>query len=262
MERAIILAAGLGERLVRGKPYPKPLNPVNGVPLIVRVLRGLELAQIEEAVVVVGHLGDVLVQQLRAHRFELALRFVHNTEFLKPNGTSLLKAKRFVEGPTYLLMSDHIWSPDLIQRLRRFPLAADEAVLGVDFKITQCIDLDDATKVALRGDRIERIGKQLVRYDALDTGVFRITPAVVEALERVEGPQGCSLSQGIAELARDARMRCVDIEDASWVDVDTPLALAHAERLLRKHGPRLRPQRPDTGVTMPGLGSALLARPA
>jgi len=254
MERAIILAAGKGERLVRGKPYPKPLCPVNGVPLIVRVLRGLEAAKVEEVGVVVGYLADTLVEALRGYRFELELRFVANQEFDKPNGSSLLKAKALVTGPTWLLMSDHLWSTDLLPCVRRFPLAADEAVLGVDFKIGQCIDLDDATKVALRGDRVEQIGKELPRYDALDTGVFRITPAVIEALERVDGPDGCSLSQGMAALAREGRMRVVDVEDATWVDVDTPLALAHAERLLRRYGSALRPT-----PSQPGISPALSA---
>jgi choline kinase len=248
MERAIILAAGRGERLVNGKPYPKPLKPVNGVPLIVRVLRSLEQARIEEVAIVVGHLGDVLIEALREERFNLELRFVRNDEVHKPNGTSLLKAKAFVTEPTFLMMSDHLWSPDLLQRVRRFALASDEAVLGVDFKIADCFDIDDATKVALRGDRITRIGKELPHYDALDTGMFRITPAVIEALERVEGPNGCSLSQGMAELALSGRMRVVDVEDAAWVDVDTPAALAHAERLLRRYGPTLRPMRSSVGT--------------
>lgn len=248
MERAIILAAGRGERLVNGKPYPKPLKPVNGVALIVRVLRSLELARVEDVTIVVGHLGDVLVDALHQQRFDLDLRFVRNDEVHKPNGTSLLKAKAFVQEPTFLLMSDHLWSPDLLQRVRRFPLATDEAVLGVDFKIADCFDLDDATKVGLRGDRVIRIGKELPSYDALDTGVFRITPAVIEALERVDGPNGCSLSQGMAELARTGRMRVADVEDAAWVDVDTPAALAHAERLLRRHGQSLRPARSSVGV--------------
>jgi choline kinase len=241
MERAIILAAGRGERLVNGKPYPKPLQAINGVPLIVRVLRGLEQAGIEEVGIVLGYLGDVLKEGLSPYRFELDLRFVENPEFHKPNGTSLLAAKELVKGRTYLLMSDHLWSPELIARVRRYPLADDQAVLGIDFKIADCIDLDDATKVAIRGDRIERIGKELPTYDALDTGVFRITPAVIEALERVDGPDGCSLSQGMAALAETGRMRVVDVEDAAWVDVDTPLALEHAERLLRRHGRALRP---------------------
>jgi choline kinase len=252
MERAIILAAGRGERLVRGKPYPKPLTPVNGVPLIVRVLRGLELAGVEQVSVVVGYMGDTLVEGLRRHRFDLDLSLVSNPEFNKPNGTSLLKAKHAVTGPTFLLMSDHLWSPELIHHVRRFPLAADEAVLGIDFKIDACVDLDDATKVAIRGDRVERIGKELPRYDALDTGVFRITPAVIEALERVDGPDGCSLSQGMAQLAASGRMRVVDVEDSVWVDVDTPMALDHAERLVRRYGQSLRgrPRQPSVSVRL------------
>jgi 1L-myo-inositol 1-phosphate cytidylyltransferase len=256
MERAIILAAGRGERLVNGKPYPKPLKLVNGVPLIVRVLRGLELARVEEVAIVVGHLGEVLKEGLSRHRFDFELRFVENQEFHKPNGTSLLKAKSFVRGPTYLVMSDHLWSPDLIQRLRRVAMADDEAVLGVDFKVEQCFDLDDATKVSVRGDRVEQIGKELGCYDALDTGVFRISPAVIEALERVDGPRGCSLSQGIGELARTRRMRVADVEDASWVDIDTPAALAHAEGLLRRYGPMLHPVRSASGLTLAGHSAA------
>ena len=58
--RELSWPAGRGERLVNGKPYPKPLKPVNGVPLIVRVLRSLELTRIEEVTIVVGHLGEVL----------------------------------------------------------------------------------------------------------------------------------------------------------------------------------------------------------
>jgi 1L-myo-inositol 1-phosphate cytidylyltransferase len=244
MSRAIILAAGLGERLVRGKAYPKPLQPVRGVPLIVRVLRNLELAGIDEVGIVVGHLGDVLIDAIDDLPLDLSLHYFWNRQYDKPNGTSLLAAKDFVEGPTFLLMSDHLWSPDLIERVRSYPLQQDQAVLGVDFKIDDCCDLDDATKVSLHGDRIAAIGKQLVDYDALDTGVFRITPAVIRALERIDGPNGCSLSQGMAELARDGRMRAVDVGDAAWVDVDTPLAQGHAEKLLRLYGAALRPLLP------------------
>jgi 1L-myo-inositol 1-phosphate cytidylyltransferase len=246
MSRAIILAAGLGERLVHGKAYPKPLQSVRGLPLIVRVLRSLELARVDEVGIVVGHLGDVLINALESLPFKLDLRFFWNREFRKPNGTSLLAAKEFVDGPTFLLMSDHLWSPELIERVRSFPLQSDEAVLGVDFKIADCCDLDDATKVRLDGDRIVGIGKELREYDALDTGVFRITPAVIEALERVDGPTGCSLSQGMAALAQHGKMRAADVGEAAWVDVDTPMAHAHATKLLRRYGPALRPLIPST----------------
>jgi 1L-myo-inositol 1-phosphate cytidylyltransferase len=173
MERAIILAAGRGERLVNGKAYPKPLETVNGVPLIVRVLRNLERAGVEEVGIIVGYLGDVLIRGLSEYRFDIDIRFFWNHRYDKPNGTSLLAAREMVTGPTFLMMSDHLWSPELIQRVRRYPLASDEAVLGIDFKIAECIDLDDATKVAIRGDRVMKIGKTIPHYDGRDRSARR-----------------------------------------------------------------------------------------
>lgn len=240
MERAIILAAGRGERLVNGYAYPKPLKHVLGVPLIERVLRNLRDAGVDEVAIVVGYLGDVLKKAVSAMNVDIDVQFFENDEWHKPNGTSLLKAADFVTGPTFLLMSDHLWSLDLLERVRRCPLADNESLLGIDFKIAECCDLDDATKVAIEGDRIVRISKTLSHYDALDTGVFRITPALIEALRAADGPEGCSLSQGVGALAAEGRMRVVDVESATWVDVDTPEAHAHAEMLLRRMGDGLR----------------------
>jgi choline kinase len=239
-EQAVILAAGRGERLVNGKGIPKPLVSVRGLPLIVRVIRGLERAGVERVAIVTGYLADVLREGVSAHHFDCEIDFVHNPDFHKPNGSSLLCAADFVKGPTWLVMSDHLCSPDLLHAVRRSPVEPDEVVLGVDFRVATCFDIDDATKVALRGDRIVGISKELPRYDAIDTGVFRITPAVIDALRRVDGPDGCSLSQGMEELASKGRLRAVDVEGAMWIDVDTPEAHEQAERLLRRYGASLR----------------------
>ena len=69
--RAIILAAGRGERLVNGYDYPKPLQLVRGVPLIVRVMRGLERSGVTDVAIVTGYLADTLVAGLEEYSFEL-----------------------------------------------------------------------------------------------------------------------------------------------------------------------------------------------
>jgi 1L-myo-inositol 1-phosphate cytidylyltransferase len=242
MKRAIILAAGKGERLVNGLTFPKPLKRVGGVPLIVRAIRNLERAGVEEVVVIVGYLGDVLETSLARYRFGLNLRFVRNDEYNKPNGTSLLKAGEFVKSPTFVLMSDHLWSPDLIGPIDAYPLGADEAVLGIDFDIERCIDIPDATKVLLEGERIIQISKELPKYHALDTGVFKITEALIEELRRVDGPNGCSLSQGVQALAARGAMKAVSVGRAMWIDVDTPLAHGFAETCLTRYGEALQAQ--------------------
>ena len=235
-DRAVILAAGLGSRLADGSPVPKPLREVAGVPLIVRIIRALERGGIREIGIVIGYRGDELRKGLSESEHRAKLSFLPNDEYEKPNGTSLLKARAFVTGPTLLLMSDHLWSPQLLKSVASYPVAEGESVLGVDYRIDACFDLDDATKVQVQGDRIVRIAKELDDYNALDTGFFLITPALIGALDVVNGPEGCSLSQGVAALAKDGRMKAADVGDANWIDVDTPEAHAEAERLIAELG--------------------------
>jgi choline kinase len=248
MRRAIILAAGYGSRLVRASDPPKPLIEVAGRPLLVRIVHQLRECGIREVVVVIGHRAELIRAAIANERLGVDLAFVEHAEYDKPNGTSLLKAAAFVEGPTLLSMSDHLCSQGLIAAVRQSRLSPELAVLGVDRRIGACFDLADATKVRLSGDSIVAIGKKLTDYHALDTGIFRVTPRFVEALAELDGPQGVSLSEGVAHLARLGEFRVVDVGDEPWIDVDTPEAKEAAEVLLARYGddlsarvPRPRP---------------------
>lgn len=240
--RAVILAAGTGSRLREGEDeLPKPLRPVAGVPLIVRVLRTLEAAGIREAVVITGYQGDSVRRALLSEpSLGLRLSFVENPRFDKKNGVSLLSAKAFIDQECILTMSDHLYSPELVRRLLSYELPEGACALGVDYDIERCFDIDDATKVGVDRTHIARIGKELEEYDALDTGVFRISPALVAELAKLEQERGdCSLSDGVQALARRGDFYAFDVGDVRWIDVDTPPALARAEAMLRVFGDSL-----------------------
>jgi len=237
--RAIVLAAGLGSRLSEGGDVtPKPLRRVAGVPLIVRVLRTLEAAGIEQAVVVIGHCGH-LIKDAVAQESELALdvTFVENTDYLKKNGVSVLTAAAFIDQECVLTMADHLYSPELVRRLLAADIPAGGAALAVDYDIPRCFDLDDATKVGVEHGLIVRIAKELDAYDALDTGVFRIGPSLVAELSRVAEQNGdASLSDGVQALSRRGVFAAIDVGEVRWIDVDTQPALERAEAMLRVFG--------------------------
>ncbi len=237
-KRAIILAAGTGSRLVANGTYPKPLKPVAGVPLLVRILRHLQSEGIREAVIVVGYRGDQIRRALRAEpSLGLRLHFVENDEYDRKNGVSILKAASFIDSDCLLSMADHLYSPELVRRVRQFDLPEGACVLGVDRDIERCFDLDDATKVRVSGSRIGDIGKDLGSYDCLDTGVFRISRELVLELARIKEATGdCSLSDGVRALAQRGRFFVCDVGDARWIDVDTPEALERAEAMIRVFG--------------------------
>jgi histidinol-phosphate aminotransferase len=234
-----VLAAGLGSRLTEGGDItPKPLRRVAGVPLIVRVLRTLEAAGLEDAVVVVGHCGQLIKDAVRAEvGLRLQVTFVENTDYLKKNGVSVLAAAGYIDRECVLTMSDHLYSAELVRRLLAAEIPADGAALAVDYDIPRCFDLDDATKVAVERGRIVRIGKELDAYDALDTGVFRIGPSLVAELSRVAELNGdASLSDGVQALSRRGVFAAVDVGEVRWIDVDTQPALERAEAMLRVFG--------------------------
>ena len=241
MKRAVVLAAGTGSRLVSGEVFPKPLKSVGGTPLLLRILRTLAGEGIREVVIVTGYKQDLIRDALEADRsLDVSITFVSNTQFQKKNGVSLLMAREFVEPNTLLTMADHLYAPAIVRRLNAFDLPDGAAALGVDRAIGRCFDIDDATKVRTESGSITDISKELPTYDALDTGVFRIGPALIDALDQVYTAQGdCSLSEGVRALASRGMFFACDVGDARWIDVDTPEALKEAERLLRLFGDSL-----------------------
>ena len=61
----------------------------------------------------------------------------------------------------------------------------------------------------------------------------------IEALQDAEGPDGCTLSEGVTKMIALGKMRAADVGDATWIDVDTPEAHVEAERLIAAYGDTL-----------------------
>ena len=157
---------------------------------------------------------------------------IENPEYHKANGVSALAARAEFDQPFLLLMSDHIFEMKTAKALMRQPIAEDEVILAVDRKLDGIFDLDDATKVRCEGNQVVEIGKDLSRYNALDTGMFLCSPALFSCLESVKKNGDCSLSDGMRKLAQQGKLRAFDIGGGHWQDVDSPQALEHVERIF------------------------------
>ncbi len=234
VNECLILAAGNGSRIASvSGGVPKPLVPLRGIPLLEHVMMSCQEAGISRFVIVVGYRAD-LIRRWFATRppGSISVTVIENVEYHKANGVSALAAKEEFHNPFLLLMADHIFEPKTAKALLRQPLADDEVILAVDPKVDRVFDLDDATKVMRRGNQIVDIGKNLARYDALDTGIFLCSPALFNRLESAKIDGDCSLSDGMRILARDQKLRAFDVGDTHWQDVDSPEALAHAETVF------------------------------
>ena len=237
--KCLIIAAGYGSRL-RSISGSKPLALLAGMPLIEHVIRRALAGGATEFLVVTGHEADRIEQFLAglAAWLNVPLKAVRTPNWDLPNGYSVVTGAGCIEGYYLLLMSDHLFDPEIVAELLRQskrPLIG--LILAVDRHITNpALDLEDATRVETAEDgSIVRIGKGLDRYDAIDTGVFLATPALREAiLTSVERGGVGSLSAGVQLLADQKRAQTMDVGSCWWADVDDPESFSSVEEELEK----------------------------
>lgn len=222
----LIIAAGHGSRLRDISPS-KPLTPVAGVPLIEHVVRAAAAGGASAFTVVTGHEAG-RVEAFLATLADFRIRAVRVDDWDLPNGHSVRAGAAAIEGDYLLAMSDHLFDPEIVRRLIAAPPAP--LTLAIDRDLgNPLLDMDDATKVETgAAGAIVGIGKALERFDAVDTGLFRATSALAEAI----GAGGGSLSEGVQRLAAKGEARTLDVSGLRWLDVDHPAALARAEAML------------------------------
>jgi 2-aminoethylphosphonate-pyruvate transaminase len=265
LRQALVLAAGRG-RPVADPDTPNCLAEVGGAPLLLRTLRGLSRLGIRRVALTVGWQAPRLRRRLAELQAAAApgelppdIQCFDNPDWDRPNGLSVLAARRFVTEPTLLLMADQVAAPALVERFVAQAPPADHTVLGIDRELSRVFDIDDATKVALAppapGDargrlRVTRIGKELDAYEAVSTSLFVMSPSLIACLDALSEP---SLTQGVAEAARRGLCDAVDVTGAIWQDVDSAAMRQHADWLLRAYGDELvqpavqgQPQSPAT----------------
>jgi choline kinase len=129
-------------------------------------------------------------------------------------------------------MSDHLFDDDLLDSFLGHA-ANDVLNLAVDRKIESIVDIDDAMKVVTKRDRVVTLGKELTKYNAIDTGLFVANHELFDYLEAAKRSGDCSLADGVRLMAADGKVRAIDIGNAWWQDVDTPKMLLAAQKHIR-----------------------------
>lgn len=235
--KALIIAAGAGSRIKSiAKNSPKPLLSLLGISLIERVILSSKQAGIDEFLIVIGYQGKKIKTKLGdGSKYGIKIKYVENREWKRGNGISVLKARGIMEENFILLMSDHLFDPQILLKLKEMELKRDECALVIDKNPKEYIDLKEATLVRIKGNKIIDIGKKLKEYEGVDCGIFLCSPSIFNALEKSISKGDESLSGGIKVLAENGKMRYQDVNEKFWIDVDTENDFKKAEKLLCKN---------------------------
>lgn len=239
VRRALVLAAGLGRRLMpHTATRPKCLLEIDGWPLLRQLLYGLRSAGVDEWVIVVGYRRELIQAEVPAYRLApRSLRWVVNPAYRSTNTlASVAAAAHELRGEPFLLLNADLWiQPHALDALVRRP---HENAMLVD----RSVRLDqEAMKVIVdsRG-RVCRVGKQLpisgsdgeaigaYRFDA--AGGTRFLDAVVT--RAATGDVQSFYEAALDDLsAHGMRPAAVDVPPGTWAEIDDARDLARARSL-------------------------------
>jgi choline kinase len=242
----LVLAAGLGKRLAPlTDERPKGLIELGGRSLLARLLDGLQAADVQETVLVVGYRQELIRGALgRSHR-GMPLRYVVNSEFEKGPRLSLWAGRaEFARDDVVLADGDVLFAPALLDRVVRGE--ASNVFLGEpDF-----VDTGEEINLYRTGERVVAIrrgvsGPPAVPYEerAEWVGFVKVGRAAgadllitLDAMVRegrVDGDYEVALD-GL--LDRHAFTMC-PTAGLPWIEIDFPQDLQAAEAEVL---PRLR----------------------
>ena len=237
--KALILAAGFGSRLRRlTRDRHKVLIEVGGAPLIDYPLQALVSAGVTDIGVVVGHRAEE-VSDFLADRYPF-VEIIRNDNFDGGNAFSVLAGERFVgSDPFVVCMGDHTVCAEIVAPL--LTETDDDCILCVDSMARHSSQIDDATRVLIdeRGF-IQHIGKELRRWNAIDTGVFKMTPDVFRVIRLLSDAQGTNVTTTdlVTRMGNEGEhFSTRDVSGMFWADVDTFEDYQSVDRLIRvTHG--------------------------
>ena len=242
--QAIILAAGMGKRLGEyTKNNTKCMVPVNGVPLIDRVLNQLSSLKLSRVVIVVGYEGQKLIDYIGNEYNGLKIEYIFNNIYDKTNNIySLALAKdKMQEDDTLLLESDLIFDD------RLFSLVVDNPCPNLAL-VAKYEAWMDGTMVQIDDERniVNFVPKEAFRHEQADSyyktvniyklskefSANRYVPFLEAYMKAIGNNEYYENVLRILSFLDCKNLKALPITDEKWYEIDDKQDLDIAEALF------------------------------
>ena len=231
--KVVIIAAGQGSRLKNQTANsPKTLLNINGNPIIYKLLENCILPEISGVIIVTGYQHQIIEDYITNVDLNINIETVYNPNWKLENGLSILSAKDAIpSGENFIVsMSDHYYGSDLLEIVVQSSLEDKIATVGLDFNINDIFDIDDGMKVEVDpvdNTKISSMSKSLLKYDAIDCGVFKLDYLFFDYLSDANKIGKHRIMDACQYLITVGKMGGINIGDCFWLDIDTPESLMY-----------------------------------
>ncbi len=229
---AIILAAGVGKRFgAEMNDRPKALLEVGGETLIARLVRQLREGGVAKIVIVVGHRGELIEQELGSVP---GVSFLHNPEYRRGAILSLWTAREHLGGPALVMDADVFLPSEMMLRLLR---SANENCFLLDGSASAT---GEEQMLHVRNGRVTDIArKPRGEYDLLgeSVGFLRLGADGARVLRELldarvaAGVKDIEHEEVYPELLSRVVAGLERVDDLDWTEIDFPEDLERARAM-------------------------------
>ncbi|MGD9603038.1 MAG: NTP transferase domain-containing protein [Gammaproteobacteria bacterium] len=233
--RAVMLAAGVGNRLGTATDGPKSLLTFGGRTLLERHLENLASLGVASLTLCVGYRAELI--EAHIENAPLPVRCIHNADYRRGSVVSLWTVREALtcDDDILLMDADVLYAPALLSRLAHSP-HPNCFLLDEDF-----VPGDEPVKICVKNGRIVEFRKRIaadLRYDfwGESVGFFKFGPSCARALAK-----GCEtyvdagrLDEPYEEIIRDLVLEdryplaFERVAALPWLEIDFPEDLVRA----------------------------------
>lgn len=242
--KAMILAAGLGTRL---KPWtlshPKALVPVNGVPMLERVIVRLRDEGFDKIVVNVHHFADQIVDFLDKHDFGVEIMVSDESGCLLDTGGGLLRARGLLElseGPVLVHNVDILSDADLHGLVQSHMREGNDATLLVS-------ERESGRRLVFDGDMYLRgwhsLSDNRFRPEGFElatshkeyafSGIYVVGHGMLEEMGRLFAENKFPVMDYFLHPRREGVVKGYLQSDLNLIDIGKPATLSQANEIFR-----------------------------
>lgn len=241
---AMILAAGLGTRL---RPWtldnPKALVPVDGVPMLERVIVNLKNQGADKIIINIHHHGEKILQYLEGKDFGIEILVSDEREHLMDTGGAIVKALDLMDENDNCLLVHNV---DIISNVD-----LKEMCVGIGNKADECrllVSNRESSRKLIFGDDNELIGWHDLKNDAWRfveieegrnsferafSGIYLIGRECINEMRTLFGETPFPVMEYFLSSARKKKVYGYDDPNLIMIDIGKPATLSQASDILK-----------------------------
>lgn len=219
--RAIILAGGRGKRLRPLTDYvPKPLIPINNVPILEWQIRYLKKFKINKFIVCVGYKTEQIKNFLDAkNNFNVEIRLVDEKIPLGTGG-AIKQACRFIDEKTFFVINGDVITDININLLKTKPNSIASIPLRTKFGIME-ISRDKAVRFS---------EKTNVSDYWMNAGIYYLAKKIINDLPKIGNIENTTFPT----YAKKLMLNVVKFKNPMWHSIDSYKDIEECEESIKK----------------------------